>query len=159
MEIRRTVLSVNRSIARKAILLGVIVLVFVGVFLAKANFHIMPFARLTEDGKPTDGYVHRNSYRRPLTRLFVTRSEMGRRRSYLVSIEHHSHGGPFVGFCDDWAAPRWPAFLFPHVNPPCIHWYASDGPTPPAEPERNVKTENDAVEFTANDGKRVRVSW
>ena len=142
-----------------AIPLVVIVLLLAGLFLAKANFYIMPFARITADGKLISGYVHRNSYRRPLTHLVVTRNEMGRRRSYLVGTEHDSHGGPFAWYCDDWSPPRWPAFWFPDVNPPCIHWYAAEAPPPPAEPKRNTKTESNAVEFTANDGKRIRVSW
>ena len=156
--IGHTVFRVTRSIKNIAILLGVVVLLFAVLVLVTANFYIMPFARITEDGKPVGGYVHRNSYRRPLTRLVVTRSETGRRRSYLVGIDD-AHGGPFVGYCDDWTPPQWPAILLPHVNPPCVHWYAADGSPTPYAPSRNIRTEKSAVEFTANDGKRIRVSW
>jgi hypothetical protein len=149
---------VTRSIKNVAIVLGVIVLLFAVLILATANLYIIPFARITEDGKPVGGYVHRNSYRGPLKRLVVTRSEMGRRRSYLVGIDD-AHGGPFAGYCDDWTAPPWPAILLRHVNPPCVHFYAAGVPPPPYEPTRNIRTENNAVEFTANDGKRIRVSW
>jgi hypothetical protein len=150
---------VTRSAKRIAVPLVVVILLFAGLFLAKANFYIMPFARITADGQPISGYVHRKSHRWPPTHLVVTRSEMGRRRSYLVGTEQDWHGGPFAWYCDDWSPPRWPAFWFPDVNPPCIRWYAADAPPPPAEPKRNTMTETNAVEFTANDGKRIRVSW
>jgi hypothetical protein len=41
----------------------------------------------------------------------------------------------------------------------CAKFYAADESLAPSEPKRAIKMENSAVEFTANDGKRVRLSW
>ena len=72
LRIRCTVSRVIRAAKRIATVLGVIVLLFVALFLTKVNFYLMPFARMTEDGKPVSGYVHRNSYLKPVSYTHLT---------------------------------------------------------------------------------------
>jgi hypothetical protein len=126
----------------------------------KADFFLLPFATLEENGAKTSGYVYANSYRfNRVSHLLITRRESHRRHSYLASLED-GHGGPFVLDCEDWIAPHVLLFMFPDVNPPCIHWYAAEDVLPePKAPKRSVKVESRLLEFTANDGKRVSVRW
>jgi len=147
---------------RKAALIGFVTVAVLSVFalLWRVNFFLIPFASLKEDGLSCVGYVYANSYRPSrVTHLLVTREESGQKYSYLAYLEG-DHGGPAVMDCDDWTAPRAPFFMFPHVNPPCIHWYAAEeSPPEPKTPQRNVKVGEQSFEFTANDGKRVSVRW
>ena len=144
------------------ILAGTLAGLLVGLILWKSNFFLLPFATVAEDGHTASGYVYANSYRPSrVTHLLITRSEVGQQHSYLASIEDDPyHGGPVILDCEDWIAPHAPFFMFPDVNPPCIRWYAAeDVPPEPKAPKRNLKVKGQSFEFTANDGKRVTVSW
>lgn len=128
--------------------------------LWRVNFFLIPFASLDADGLSSAGYVYANSYRpSQVTHLLITRQESGKQHSYLAYLGN-DHGGPAVMDCEDWTAPHAPFFMFPDVNPPCIHWYAAENPPPePTTPKRNVAVGKQSFEFTANDGKRVGVRW
>jgi hypothetical protein len=128
----------------------------------KANFFLLPFATIEENGRRVGGYVYANSYEsKRVTHLVVTRSESGQRHSYFAWIEDDPHHvAPVVFDCEDWTSPLLPLFMFPHVNPPCVKLYAAeDVPSPPKTPKRDVKVKRRSVEFTANDGRRVTVRW
>ncbi len=124
----------------------------------KANFFLLPFATIEGNGHAENGYVYAN---KQTTHLVITRFEGGQRRSYLAWIGNDPpHGAPLVSDCEDWMAPLLPMFMFPHVNPPCVKWYAAEEIPPPSRtPLRDVKVKGRSVEFTANDGKRVTVRW
>lgn len=158
--IQRKVRRVKALLKGAAVLAGTLVILIGSIIVWKANFFLLPLATLEENGVKSSGYVYGNSYRpKRVSSLLITRQESDRRHSYLASIDNN-HGGPVVLDCEDWTAPHAPLFMFPDVNPPCIHWYAAeDVPPAPRTPKRNVKVETQLVEFTANDGKRVRVRW
>jgi hypothetical protein len=128
--------------------------------LWRVNFFLLPFASIKEDGMNGSGYVYANSYRSSrVTSLLVTRQELGQKHSYLLSVEN-DHGGPGVMDCDEWTPPQAPFFMFPDVNPPCIHWFAAEeSPPEPKTPTRNLILGKQSIEFTANDGKRVAINW
>jgi hypothetical protein len=141
---------------------GILIVLLIGLVIWKANFFLLPLAAVEVNGRNEGGYVYANSYLSDrVTHLVITRSEAGGTHSYLVWLEDDPHhGAPVVSDCESWTAPRMPLFMFPHVNPPCVRWYAAeDAPPQLKTPNRNVKVEGHSLEFTANDGKRVTVRW
>jgi hypothetical protein len=149
---------VKRTIKQVLVAAAILIALVGAIIVWKANFFLLPSATIEENGHTESGYVHAN---KRVTHLVITRSEGGQRRSYLAWIENDPpHGAPLVSDCEDWTAPHLPLFMFPHVNPPCIKWYAAEEvPPPPRTPERDVKVKGRSVEFTANDGKRIAVRW
>jgi hypothetical protein len=153
---------VKRTLKYAAVVVGIPIALIVAVIIWKANFFLLPFATIEENGHTASGYVYTNSYQpKRVTHLVITRRESGQKHSYLVWIEDDSHhGAPVVSDCEEWTVAYLPLFMFPDVNPPCFKWYAAEeAPPPPKTPKRDVKVEERSVEFTANDGKRVTVRW
>ena len=150
--------TVKSTLKRAILAVAIPTALVVVLVIWKANFFLLPFATIEENGHTERGYVYAN---KRVTHLVITRFEGGQRRSYLAWIENDPpHGAPLVSDCEDWTTPRLPMFMFPHVNPPCIKWYAAEESPPlPRTPERDVKVRGRSVEFTANDGKRVTVRW
>jgi hypothetical protein len=153
---------VKRTLKRALVAAAIPSALVVALMIWKANFFLLPFATIEENGHVERGYVYANSYHpKRVTHLVITRSESGHRHSYLAWVEDDPHhGAPAISDCEDWTIAYLPLFMFPHVNPPCIKWYAAEeAPLPPKTPKRDVKVEERSVEFTANDGKRVTVRW
>jgi hypothetical protein len=153
---------VKRVLKYAAVVVSILVVLIVAVIIWKANFFLLPFATIEENGHTVSGYVYTNSYLpKRVTHLVVTRWESGRQHSYLAWIQDDSpHGAPVVSDCEEWTAAYLPLFMFPDVNPPCIKWFAAEEVPPPSKtPKRDVKVKDRSVEFTANDRKRVTVRW
>lgn len=118
-------------------------------------YFVVPSARLTVDGRPERGWVHRGKHRES---LFLTRGDRGKTESYMICIPKDRQG--YVLSCGHWTAPRLPAFPIGDLNPPCWTIVASEDPTPkPSLPVRNLAAGTAFVEFTADDGSRVKASW
>lgn len=116
-----------------------------------ADYH----ARLTVDGKPAPGRVHRDRSGRA---IFVTRSDGEKPRTYLIELPSQTSG--HVLSCGSWVAPRFPAFAIGDVNPPCwIFSFPGDPNPPPVHLPANFVSGANFVEFTAYDGKRTRATW
>jgi hypothetical protein len=149
---------VNHTFKRLIVAAAIPIALVTVIIIWKANFFLLPFATIEGNGHAEKGYVFAN---KRATHLVITRFEGGQRRSYLAWIENDSpHGAPLVSDCEDWTAPLLPMFMFPHVNPPCVKWYAAEEVPPPSRtPMRDVKVKGHSFEFTANDGKRVTVRW
>jgi len=128
-------------------------------------YFMMPAARLTLDGKLNAGYVHwgeGGSNGGAVMLTVLQRSQTATYRIWLpnsqaVPSERNSVGRPSTQRCAGWTAPRFPLFSIGDVNPPCSYLF-DDTPTP-NPPERNIVAGPGFVEFTADDGKRVRAEW
>ena len=138
------------------------ILVLFGILLTReifspytAWYFIVPSARLTVDGSPQQGWVHRGNH---WENLFVTRRKAGNVESYLIMLPRNRQGS--VSSCESWTAPRFPVFPIGDVNPPCWRYYAAEDPTPRFNPPpRGLASGEHFVEFTADDGSRIRGSW
>jgi hypothetical protein len=76
----------------------------------------------------------------------------------LIWVPHDRQG--IVWSCGNWTAPRFPAFPIGDVNPPCWTFPATEAPSPKSIlPVRNLVAGPGSVEFTADDGSRIRASW
>jgi hypothetical protein len=138
------------------------VLVLFGILLAReifspytAWYFIVPSARITIDGSPQQGWVHRGNH---WENLFVTRRKAETIESYSIMLPRNGQGS--VSSCGSWTAPRFPVLPIDDVNPPCWRWYAAEDPTPRFRPPaRTLASGERFVEFTADDGSRIRGSW
>jgi len=139
---------------------AVIVAVFVGLPLVYSIFspHFSWYfrvwdARLTVDGRPVEGWLHQGGREQI---LFVTRSSGQGSETYRVWLGGH----PYVSDCGDWISPRFPIFVTGDINPPCF-WADADenGEIRHPPPRRIIISRPNSVEFTADDGSRVAVSW
>jgi len=122
-------------------------------------YFMLPSARLTVDGKPTDGRLHRHTDGRwKIT--YLTRKDAGRIESYRVTQDIDRGTG--VSSCGDWTAPQWPVFPVNHQAVPCFFFVAAEehpGKVEAEPPARNLQVGPNFIEFTADDGKRIRASW
>ncbi len=101
-----------------------------------AWYFIVPNARLTVDGKPQQGLLHRGNHG---ATLFLTRSS-AKAESHMIWVPHDRQG--MVSNCGRWTVPRFPAFPIGDLNPPCWIFLANEAPTPkPALPPRNPSPE------------------
>jgi hypothetical protein len=148
-----------RSILKIA---AILILVLFGIVVTHeifspytAWYFVVPKTRLTVDGRPEQGRLHRGNHGET---LFLTRREKGKEESYMIWIPRDRQG--IVASCGHWTAPRFPVFPIGDVNPPCWTFFFSGGPTPkPTLPGRNLAAGIDFVEFTADDGRRLKISW
>ena len=136
-------------------LLKILALLAVAVFVARAVivtrstvswFFAVNSARITVDGKQGSGWVHKGHNGRA---VILTRTEGKAQHSYWIE-----HG---VGSCEGWTAAHFPILPLRESNgydwtPVCF----DDNPNPP---ERNFVSGTNFVEFTADNGQRVRASW
>jgi hypothetical protein len=143
-------------------IVAVSVLVLVGVVIIHEIispytpwYFVVPNARLTVDGEQAQGWLHRGNHRET---LFLTRCDVTKAESYLIWVPHGGHGA--VWSCGNWTAPRFPVFPIGDVNPPCLTFTFGEGSTPKAIlPARHLVLGTDFVEFTADDGSRIKASW
>jgi len=118
-------------------------------------FFIVPGAQIEVDGKPVEGWLHRG---RRGEVLFVTRHDQKKAETYRIWAPRDGRG--VVSSCDDWTVARVPAFIVGDVNPPCISLViVKDISRLPTPQTRILVAGTGFVEFTADDHKRVRVSW
>jgi hypothetical protein len=138
------------------------ILVLLGIVVTREIFSgytvwyfVVPSARLTVDGRLEQGWLHRGNHGE---NLFLTRRKGENVESYLIMLPRDRQGS--VSSCGNWTAPRSPVFPIGDVNPPCWTFYAAEDPTPRAIlPARELASGEHFVEFTADDGSRIKVSW
>ena len=138
------------------------ILILMGILLGRMIFSpytvwyfVIPSARLTVDGRLEQGWIHRANHGK---NLFLTRRKNGKAESYSIALSHDVQGS--VSSCGNWTAPRFPVFPIGDLNPPCWTVYAAEDLTPRANfPVRRLATGEHFVEFTADDGSRIKGSW
>ena len=149
----RTALKITALVVGALFALVVIREAFFGY---TAYFVIVPGARVYADGKPISGWLHR---RKKGDRFIVTRSDSARHESFLFTLPNNERDGGVIS-CGQWAAPRFPLVAIGDVNPPCSGFdFGGDSKPRPKTPERNFRVGPRFLEFTADDGNRIRTSW
>lgn|SRR5579871_5723405 len=122
-----------------------------------AWFRKIPRACLTIDGTQERGWVHRATKGRA---LFVTHGYGQKVESY--SVVFTASGRAIIWRCAKWTAPNFPVFPIGDLSPPCWDIVIDDGITPkpdPPTPERNLISGDNFIEFTLNDGRRLKAAW
>jgi hypothetical protein len=145
----------------KALKIAIPVAVFVAfVFVREAffgytvYFTIVPRGKVFMNGRSVSGWLH-SADKGQL--LIVTRSVSGRRESYWISMPGEK-GGSVRACGQDWTAPRFPVLAIGDVNPPCLFpVIAVDDAVPPLE--RAPVFGQRSVEFTSDDGVRLKAAW
>ena len=117
-------------------------------FFSNAVYFVMvPGAKLSADGKPAVGWLHRGGKGQL---LILTRSVSGKRESYWIS--RPGERGGWASGCGDWKAPKSPLFVIGDVNPPCLVVTTETPSETP--PKRSPVFGPRSVEFYAGDGTR-----
>jgi len=141
-----------------AILLLLVFAIAIGheIFSSYTTWYFrVPNVRLTVDGKEVQGWLHRGNHGQ---NMFLTRRDKVKAESYLISLPRDNQR--MVWSCGDWTAPRFPVFPIGDVNPPCWTFSIGESSAPtPTPPPRNIAVGTSFVEFTADDGKRIKASW
>jgi len=120
-----------------------------------AYFVIVPGVKLYADGKAISGWLHKGGKGRA---FILTLSGSGKPESYWITVPGERNG--WISSCGDWAAPRFPLVAIGHVNPPCFSFVNAEDPNPAPKPlERKPTLGTRFVEFTADDGRRIKTSW
>ena len=150
--------TVRSGLRIAAIALLVLLVVVIGHEIFSpytSRYFRVPNTWLTVDGRKEQGWLHRGNHRET---LFLTRRDKGKAESYMIWAPHDRQG--IVLSCRNWTAPRFPAFPIGDVNPPCWTFYASDSAIPRSTlAPRNLVVGAGFVEFTADDGSRIKASW
>jgi hypothetical protein len=117
-------------------------------------FAIVPTAKVYANGKPITGWLHKASG----ARYILTTDALGRRESYWISVANDK--GAWISSCGGWSAPRFPLVAIGDVNPPCLTIVLGEDRNP-AVPRfrRDPAFRARSVEFTDDDGRRIRASW
>jgi hypothetical protein len=121
-------------------------------FSLTAYFVIVPGATVFAGGQPTPGWVHRGGNGQ---NLIVTRPISGRRESYWVIMPGEKNG--WVRGCGEWSASRFPVLAIGDTSLPCLDW--GGGSTQSDPPQRDPVFGPRSVEFTSNDGTRLKIAW
>jgi hypothetical protein len=117
-----------------------------------AYFVIVPGAKLYADGKAISGSLHKGDKGRA---FILTRSGDGKPESYWIAMPSERNG--WISSCGGWAAPRFPLVAIGDVNPPCFSFVNPN--LAPKSLERKPTFGPRFVEFTADDGRRIKTSW
>jgi hypothetical protein len=120
-----------------------------------AYFVIVPGAKLYTDDKPVSGWLHQHRTGRA---FILTLSGPNRRESYLIDLADKK--GARTSNCGDWTAPRFPLIPLGDWNPCQTHiTFASPNDPTPKSLERRLDFGSRFIEFTADDGRRIKTSW
>jgi hypothetical protein len=148
----------RKALKIAGLLLGIplaVVVVREAFFSNTAYFVIVPGAKLYTDGIPASGWLHKSVRGRV---LILTRNAGGKSESYWITMPDEKDG--WISSCGDWAAPALPLIAIGDVNPPCLAFELAEGPSrSPRPPLRAPTFGPQFVEFTADDGTRVKTSW
>ena len=120
-------------------------------------FFAVQKAQITVDGKRAEGWLHifKGSTG---TEMFLTRK--GTRKSESYQIWLPTDGKGWVSDCGDWIAPRFWFFPVNHQEHPCFTIVIEEPGQLTTKPlERRLEAGANFVEFTADDGQRIRASW
>jgi len=141
-----------RRLAKNAGITVMIALALLGLWIARivvsgtqSVFFIVPYARLTADGRAASGWLHREIRGNV---VIVTLNAGRERECYIVDLKPAE---PYYSAskCSPWTAPRLPIVttgdFFEGMEM--------------APPERNVVVQSGVIEFTADGGKRIVVRW
>jgi len=115
-------------------------------------FVIVPGAKVLADGKVAEGWLHRGVKGQI---LILTRGVSGRRESYWIGLPGEKGAG--VGSCGDWTAPKFPVLAIGDVNPPCL--FVITEASKATILNRSAVFGPRFVEFTADDGTRLKAVW
>jgi hypothetical protein len=117
---------------------------------------------LVADGRPAEGWLHRESKGRF---LLVTRNRHdGRRQSYLITFPPDQNK-TYVQSCGNWTAPQFPLFPFLVRSSEfvlCLGWQdVDDWPAfwQSQPPDQHVVVGAHSVRFIVEDGNAVLASW
>src|SRR5205085_732068 len=116
-------------------------------------YFMIPAATLTVDGKHNSGYVHLANAGGQGRDIVVTLRQRWNSESYKVMVPTNEK--PSIS--ESSTAPRLPIFAVGDVIYQPL-WTSEQKPHID-RPDRRLLTGSNSVEFTANDGKRVRVNW
>src|SRR5436190_219864 len=148
----------RKALKRAVLIFGVLVALMIvrEAFWGYTQYFVMvPGAQLYSGGKQVSGWLHRGAHGRE---FILTRRGSTKRESYWITLQDEKVGG--VRICDDWSAPRFPVVAIGDVNPPCFNFVTTEDPNPrPKSPERKLGFGPRFIEFTADDGTRIRTSW
>jgi hypothetical protein len=148
----------RKALKIAGLLLGIplaVVVVREAFFSNTAYFVIVPGAKLYTDGIPASGWLHKSVRGRV---LILTRNAGGKSESYWITMPDEKDG--WTSSCGDWAASALPLIAIGDVNPPCFSLLLAERPNPsPETPERKPIFGQRFVEFTADDGTRIKSSW
>ena len=107
-----------------------------------------PHAQIFVNGHRVSGYVHESRHG-----LIITRGDLPRRRSYIVSFP--DNGAVILTDCSPWTAPAFFVFAIGDLNPPCFtnqtNSETSEGLWGP------VQMHGDVLEFQTTNNKVIRV--
>jgi hypothetical protein len=140
------------TIAIAIFVLFALVVIREAFFGYRAYFLIVPGAEVFTDGKPSVGWLHRAGKGQV---LILTRSVSGLRESYWIRRPGEKAGG--VSDCGDWTAPKSPLISIGDVNPPCL--VLATGPPKENRQKRSPTFGLRVLEFTADNGERLKVAW
>ena len=155
----------DRPIMRKALKIAAILIGFLftlivireAFFSPTAYFFRFPGAELFADGKPTQGWVHRN---RTNNILILTLALEHSRETYWINLPNEKKGG--VASCNRWIASRFPIIAIGDVVPPCL--FDASGEREPGYPviesiDRHFVRRAKSVEFIADNGSQIQIRW
>jgi len=150
--------SMRKTLKRAVLVIGVLVALVIvrEAFWGYTQYFVMvPGAQLYSDGKRVSGWLHRGAHGHE---FILTRRSSTKRESYWITLRDEKDG--LVRSCDDWAATRFPLVAIGDVNPPCFNLVPTEDPNPrPKSPERKLGFGPSFIEFTADDGTRIRTFW
>jgi hypothetical protein len=146
------------------LLLGVLAIIFVVRVLIMIQRHeiiwlvLVSHSKLTANGSGIDGRILRGEGGRLLIVTLDAEKESGSYWVVLPIIIPVSKPG-LVYLCN-WTPPRLPAFPVSGANPPCWIPIERGGDVSPGPSiNRRLEVSADYVEFTADDGRRIRAIW
>ncbi len=150
MRTRRKALTIAAAVVGLLLALVVVREAFFGYTV---YFIIVPGAKLFTDGKPVAGWLHKGGKGQL---LILTRNVAESRESYWIS-RPGDRGGSILS-CGHWTAPRFPLVAIGDVNPPCLSFFFAES-SKPNPPKRSAIFGKTSVEFTGDDGGRIKVAW
>jgi len=116
-------------------------------------YFMIPAAALTLDGKHNSGYVHLANAGKYGTDIVVTVRQRWSAETYNVVLPNNGRSS----VSERSIAPRLPVFSIGDLIYEPL--WTSDRRAHVDPPDRRLVTGPTSVEFTANDGKRVRAEW
>jgi hypothetical protein len=88
--------------------------------------------------------------------LIITRNDKQKRQSYR--LDELGEKGRWIRGCGDWTVSRFPVVMIGHYNTPCL-FFTSGREVESKPPERDLVVAAHFIEFTDDDGERLRISW
>ena len=154
----RTARKLTLAALAAAILLIICRLIFMTQSEEMLWFVIDRQAALTVDGRPGDGWVHRE-WKHPF--VIVTRNRPSIRESFLIMLSSDPKNA-YIDGCDQWTAPRLPVFPFPVFTSdglPCLGWRSDFHSERHRLTNPKLVVGPTSLGFATNDGALIQVRW